>query len=78
MTRGDRLGHSFRAGALLFPGLASDYAAMIRAGLALHEATGEGAWLAQAVKWQHVLDAPPRASREDAAAISSPPTMPKA
>ncbi len=57
MTRDGRLGHSFRAGALLFPGLASDYAAMIRAGIALHEATGEGAWLAQAVKWQHVLDA---------------------
>jgi uncharacterized protein YyaL (SSP411 family) len=57
MTRDERLGHSFRAGALLFPGLASDYAAMIRAGIALHEATGEGGWLAQAVKWQHVLDA---------------------
>jgi uncharacterized protein len=57
MTRDERLGHSFRAGALLFPGLASDYAAMIRAGIALHEATGEGAWLAQTIKWQHALDA---------------------
>jgi uncharacterized protein YyaL (SSP411 family) len=57
MTRGNRLGHSFRAGGLLFPGLASDYAAMIRAGLALHEATAEGAWLAQAIKWQHALAA---------------------
>ena len=41
MTKGDRLGHSWRAGKLLFPGLASDFAAMIRAALALYEATGE-------------------------------------
>lgn len=56
MTRGDRLGHSWRAGKLLFPGLASDFAAMIRAGLALHEATGERDYLDQAVRWQHALD----------------------
>src|SRR5688572_4184197 len=37
MTRGDRLGHSWREGRLLFPGLASDYAAMIRGALALYE-----------------------------------------
>ena len=41
MTRGDRLGHSWREGQLKFPGLASDFAAMIRAALALYEATGE-------------------------------------
>jgi uncharacterized protein YyaL (SSP411 family) len=29
---------------------------MIRAALALHEATGQGAYLEQAVAWQHVLD----------------------
>src|SRR6516225_7143114 len=45
MTHGDRLGHSWRAGKLLVPGLASDHAAMIRAALALHEATGEHAHL---------------------------------
>ncbi len=39
MTRGDRLGHSWRAGQLKFPGLASDFAAMIRAALALYEAS---------------------------------------
>ena len=39
MTQGDRLGHSCRVGRLLFPGLASDFAAMIRAALALYEAT---------------------------------------
>jgi len=56
MTRGDRLGHSWRAGQLLFPGLASDFAAMIRAALALHEATGEGDYLAQALRWQGALE----------------------
>ncbi len=57
MTRGDRLGHSWRAGQLLFPGLASDFAAMIRAALALFEANGERGYLDQALTWQHALDA---------------------
>jgi uncharacterized protein YyaL (SSP411 family) len=57
MTRGDRLGHSWRAGKLTFPGLASDYAAMIRAALALYEATGERGYLDQALAWQHAFDA---------------------
>ncbi len=56
MTRDGRLGHSWRAGQLLIPGLASDYAAMIRAALALHETTGEGSFLQQAVAWQDLLD----------------------
>ena len=33
-----RLGHAFRDGTLIFPGMASDYAAMMRAALALAEA----------------------------------------
>jgi uncharacterized protein YyaL (SSP411 family) len=57
MTDGDRLGHSWRAGRLLLPGLASDYAAMIRAALALYEATGEGGLLERALAWQRELDA---------------------
>lgn len=57
MTKGDRLGHSWRAGQLLFPGLASDFAAMIRAALALFEATGEKRFLDQAVSWQGAFDA---------------------
>jgi uncharacterized protein YyaL (SSP411 family) len=57
MTKGDRLGHSYRDGKLLFPGLASDFAAMIRAGLALYEATGERPYLDQALTWQSALDA---------------------
>jgi len=56
MTRGDRLGHSWRDGKLLFPGLSSDFAAMIRAALALHEATGERSYLDRAVAWQNALD----------------------
>jgi uncharacterized protein YyaL (SSP411 family) len=57
MTRGDRLGHSWRAGALLFPGLASDFAGMIRAALSLYEATGERHYLERALAWQRAFDA---------------------
>jgi uncharacterized protein len=56
MSRDDRLGHSWRAGKLLFPGLASDHANMIRAALALHEATGERGYLERALAWQAALD----------------------
>ncbi len=56
MTKGDRLGHSWRHGKLKFPGLASDFAAMIRAALALYEATGEQRYLEQALAWQRALD----------------------
>jgi uncharacterized protein YyaL (SSP411 family) len=56
MTHGGRLGHSWRTGKLLFPGLASDHAAMIRAALALYEATGEHAYLERALAWQATLD----------------------
>jgi uncharacterized protein len=56
MTRDDRLGHSFRDGKLLVPGLASDFAAMTRAALALFEATGERAYCDRAVVWQRVLE----------------------
>jgi uncharacterized protein len=56
MTRGDRLGHSWRQGKLKFPGLASDYAAMIRAALALYEATNQRSFLDHALQWQQALD----------------------
>ena len=39
MARGGRLAHSWRDGKSVFPGLATDYAAMIKAALALHAAT---------------------------------------
>ena len=56
MTRDDRLGHSWREGRLLYPGLASDFTMMIRAALSLHEATGNRAYLDQALAWQATLD----------------------
>jgi uncharacterized protein YyaL (SSP411 family) len=56
MTKGDRLGHSWREGRLLYPGLASDFTNMIRAALALYEATGEKACLDRALAWQAALD----------------------
>jgi uncharacterized protein len=56
MTRDDRLGHSWRDGKLLYPGLASDHTAMIKAALALHEATGAPDYLRRASQWQRALD----------------------
>lgn len=56
MSREGRLGHAWRAGRLIYPGLASDFAAMGRAALALHEATGERAYLGHAVRWQSALE----------------------
>ena len=53
---GHRLGHSWREGRLLIPGLASDHANMIRAALALHEATGKSDYLKHAIAWQETLD----------------------
>jgi uncharacterized protein YyaL (SSP411 family) len=48
MARGDRLAHAWRDGKVAFPGLATDYAAMIKAALALHAATLDRAWLGRA------------------------------
>jgi uncharacterized protein len=56
MSRGDRLGHSWRDGKLIFPGLASDFAAIIRAALALYEATADRAYLDRALAWQKAFD----------------------
>ncbi|MDJ1158713.1 thioredoxin domain-containing protein [Chelatococcus sp. SYSU_G07232] len=56
MMREDRLGHSWRAGRLLFPGLASDHAAMARAAMALYEATSDASWLERARLWVSVTE----------------------
>ena len=45
MMRDGRLAHSYRDGKLVFPGLATDYAAMIKAALALYAATFNRAYL---------------------------------
>jgi uncharacterized protein YyaL (SSP411 family) len=56
MPAGDRLYHSWRQGKS-HPGTLDDYADMARAALALHEATGEGAYRIQAEAWVRVLEA---------------------
>lgn len=55
MGKGGRLLHSFRGGRSGAPGVATDYANMIGAALALHTATGEGEWLADARTWADTL-----------------------
>jgi uncharacterized protein YyaL (SSP411 family) len=56
MTVGDRLGHSWRDGRLLFPGFSADYAHMIRAAVTLYETSREPAFLADAIRWADALD----------------------
>lgn len=56
MSKGNRLGHSWRAGRLLFPGLSSDFAAMTRAAIALHQATGKQIYLDRAAAWTVALE----------------------
>jgi uncharacterized protein YyaL (SSP411 family) len=56
MTKGDRLGHSWRAGRSLFPGLSSDFAAMIRAAIMLHQVTGKKDYLDHARRWSAALE----------------------
>lgn len=48
MSKDGRLAHSWRGGKSVYPGLATDYAAMVKAALALHAATQEPAYLAKA------------------------------
>ena len=51
LSAGDRLLHAYRAGRARHSAVLDDYAAMIRAALALFEATMEGRYLAQAERW---------------------------
>ncbi len=55
MARNSRLGHSWRGGSLIFPGFALDYAAMMRAALAIFEATRRAEYLEDARRWRDVL-----------------------
>jgi len=48
MSRGDRLAHAWREGKSVYPGLATDYAAMIKAALALQAATLDPGYTADA------------------------------
>ncbi len=56
MVHQNRLGHSLCAGKLVFPGLASDLAAIARAGIALHEATGKTEPLERAAHFLDMLE----------------------
>ena len=53
---GDRLFHSWRNGARKYAGLSDDYAHLIRAALALWEATNDKQYLDRALRWTHVLN----------------------
>jgi hypothetical protein len=56
MTKDGRLRHSWRKDRLAHPATLDDYANMIRAALAMFEATGKAAYLDQARAWVDVLD----------------------
>jgi uncharacterized protein YyaL (SSP411 family) len=55
MTVHGRLAHAWRGKRAVFPGLASDYAAMAKAALALHAATLDDTWLTKAEALMSVL-----------------------
>jgi uncharacterized protein YyaL (SSP411 family) len=57
MEQGGRLMHSYRGGQAKTPGVATDYANMIGAALALHLATGEETPLEDARRWAEVMQA---------------------
>jgi hypothetical protein len=56
MSINDRLGHSWRAGRLQPVAMLDDYAHMARAALALHQARGDSAYVADAERWVAVAD----------------------
>ncbi len=56
VTDETRLRHSWRAGVALDRDVLDDYAQMIRAALALHQATGEQRYLADAMAWEQTCD----------------------
>jgi uncharacterized protein YyaL (SSP411 family) len=57
MMNDGRLAHAWRGKPSVFPGLASDYAALAKAALALHTATFDGAWLTKAAALMATLRA---------------------
>ncbi len=56
LMREDRFAHARRGERVVFPGLATDYAFMIKAALDLHTATFDPAYLADAEAWPATLD----------------------
>ena len=77
MAHGDRLGHSWREGKLLFPGLASDHAAMIRRGARALRERPASTPISNA-RWPGRERSTAITPIRRPAAISSPPTTPRA
>jgi len=57
LSDGDRLLHAHRAGRSQHAGMLDDYAQMARAGLVLHELTGETGYLQRARQWAETVHA---------------------
>ncbi|MBT3991283.1 MAG: thioredoxin domain-containing protein [Rhodospirillaceae bacterium] len=57
MSNGARLKHSYCAGVAKDADMLDDYAGMIKAALHLHQATGNPAYLDQALKWTETVNA---------------------
>lgn len=57
MTRDGRLGHSWCDGKLIYPGLATDHAAMCDAALALNASCGADCYLEDAIRYADLLHA---------------------
>jgi uncharacterized protein YyaL (SSP411 family) len=78
MGKGDRLAHSSLDGTLVYPGIATDYANMIRAALALFALEGDDALLKKAETWftaakrHHFVD---EASAYNLSADDAPPLI---
>jgi uncharacterized protein len=80
MTEGDRLAHSSLDGERVFPGVATDYANMIRASIDLFALTGEGTYIDRAEAWfaaadRHHFDTD--SSAYDLVASDAPPLIAK-
>jgi uncharacterized protein YyaL (SSP411 family) len=56
LAKGNRLAHSTRAGAMVFPGVATDYANMVHAALDMFAVTGELSYLETAESWFQSAD----------------------
>jgi uncharacterized protein YyaL (SSP411 family) len=80
MADGDRLAHSSMGGTLVGPGLATDYANMVRAALDLFALDGDAGYLERAETWFRAADAhhfDPELGAYNLAADDAPPLIAK-
>jgi uncharacterized protein YyaL (SSP411 family) len=71
MADGEGLAHSWRAGSTVAPGFALDHAAMMRAALALYEATDDAFYLKRAQTWRGRLNSEYREPQTGRLAMTS-------